>query len=98
MKRLASRLPLGVLAILAVTGMLLQAGSLPHVHEGDEAGFFNEEHDLTLLAGLAAHVIPVDAAPTIALATISALLVLFIPERPGRRLANEGVSRAPPVR
>jgi hypothetical protein len=98
MKRVAARLTLAVLVILAVSGMVLQAGSLPHLHEGDAAGFFNEEHDLTLLAGLAGHVIPVDTAPTVALAAISALLVLFIPERPGLRLANEGVSRAPPVR
>lgn len=98
MKRVASRLTLGIVVILAVTGLVLQAGSLPHLHEGDEAGFFNEEHDLTLMAGLAGHVIPVDAAPTVALAAISAPLVLFVPEHPGLRLANEGVSRAPPVR
>jgi hypothetical protein len=78
--------------------MVLQASSLPHVHEGDGAGFFNEEHDLTLLAGLAGHVIPVDAVPTIALAAISVLLVLFVPERPSLRLAHSGDSRAPPVR
>ncbi|HEV8143308.1 MAG TPA: hypothetical protein VGQ77_10640 [Methylomirabilota bacterium] len=98
MKRVVARLTLGVLVILAVTGMVLQAGSLPHVHEGDGAGFYNEEHDLTLLAGLAGQVIPVDAAPTITLAAISALLLLFVPERPRLHAAHSGVSRAPPVR
>lgn len=98
MKRVVARLTLGVLVILAVTGMVLQAGSLPHVHKGDGAGFYNEEHDLTLLAGLAGQVIPVDPVPTIALAAISALLLLFIPERPGLHAAHSGVSRAPPVR
>jgi hypothetical protein len=98
MKRVVPRLTLGVLVILAVTGMVLQAGSLPHVHEGDGAGFYNEEHDLTLLAGLAGQVIPVDAVPTIALAAISALLLLFVPERPGLHTAHSGVCRAPPVR
>ena len=98
MKRVVARLTLGVLVILAVTGMVVQAGSLPHVHEGDGAGFYNEEHDLTLLAGLAGQVIPVDAAPTIVLAAISVLLLLFVPERPGLHAAHSGVSRAPPVR
>lgn len=98
MKHVVSRLTLGVLVILAVTGMVFQAGSLPHVHDRDGAGFYNEEHDLTLLAGLAGQVIPVDAAPTIALAAISALLFLFIPERPGLHVAHSGISRAPPVR
>jgi hypothetical protein len=98
MKRVVSRLTFAVLIILAVSGMVLQTSSLPHVHEGAGAGFYNEEHDLTLLAGLAGHVIPVDAAPTVALVAISALLVLFVPDRPSLRLANAGVSRAPPVR
>jgi hypothetical protein len=98
MKRVASRLSLAVVIILAVGGMMLQASSLPHVHAGNAPGLFNQEHDLTLMAGLAGHGIPVDATPTVVLAAISAPLVPFLPERPGLHPAHSGDSRAPPVR
>ncbi len=98
MKRFASRLTLVALLVLATTGMVLQAGSVPHTHAATQASLFNEEHDLTLLAGLAGHVVLGDAAPAIAFEAVSSRISPFVPERPALRLAHSGVSRAPPVR
>lgn len=98
MKRCASRLTLLSLLVLATAGMVLQAGSVPHVHAGSHAGIYNQEHDLTLLASLAGHVVLADAAPALTLDVVSTQLSAFVPERPALRLAHSGVSRAPPVR
>jgi hypothetical protein len=98
MKQFASRLTLVTLFLLAVTGMVLQAGSVPHVHAASHAGVYNEEHDLTLLAGLAGHLLLSDATPVLTFDSISALIPPYVPERPAARLARSGNSRAPPVR
>jgi hypothetical protein len=98
MNRFASRLALVTLLLLAATGMVMQAGSLPHVHAaGAHAGMFNEEHDLTLLAGFAAQSLLVGAAPAITFDTVSTLIPPYVPERPAARLARSGASRAPPL-
>ena len=97
MKRVAPRLTLAVLLVLAAAGMVLQAGSVPHVHAADGA-LYNEEHDLTLLAGLASHVLLADASPTLAEDVVSTPLSAFVPERPILRVAHSGDSRAPPLR
>lgn len=98
MKQFASRLTLATLLLLAATGMVLQAGSVSHVHAASHAGVYNGEHDLTLLAGLAGHVLLADAAPVFTFDSISALIPPYVPERPAARLARSGNSRAPPVR
>jgi hypothetical protein len=98
MTRLASRLTLVTLLLLAATGMVLQAGSVSHVHAASHAGVYNGEHDLTLLAGLASHVLLVDVTLVPALDSMSVLIPPYVPERPAARLARSGNSRAPPVR
>lgn len=97
MTRSASRLTFAALLLLAAVGMVLQAGTVPHLHVGDGAGLFNEEHDLTLRAGLAGHVIQVDAVPAVAVDAVSTALPPSTPERPEIRLARSGDSRAPPA-
>ena len=97
MNRVASRLTLVLLLVLAATGMVLQTGSVPHVHAADGA-LYNEEHDLTLLAGLAGHVVLADASPALAHDAVSILLSPFVPDRPTLRVAHSGDSRAPPLR
>jgi len=90
--------PMLLLALLAAAAMLLQAGSVPHVHEDHdhEAGLFNQEHDLTLLAALAAHALEVDAVPAPVVAAVSAPVVPFVRAAPALRLTRAGESRAPP--
>ena len=97
MKRVASHLTLLVLVTLAVAGMVLQAGSVPHVHLATQGGLYNQDHDLTLLAGLASTVIPVDVTPAPTLDAVSISLAPLAPERPPLRAALSGDSRAPPV-
>jgi hypothetical protein len=92
------RITLLTLLLLAATGMVMQSGSIPHAHAVGAPGVYNEEHDLTLLAGLAGHVIPVDATPSITLEPVSVPLSSYVPERPILYTALSGDSRAPPVR
>jgi hypothetical protein len=96
MKRLASRLALSLLLLLAASGMVLQAGSVPHLHAGSEPGVYNEEHDLTLMAGLAGHVLVADSAPAVTLEPVVALLPPAVAGHPASRIALAGDSRAPP--
>ena len=97
MKRAASRLTLFVLVALAATGMVLQTGSVPHAHAAD-GGLYNQEHNLTLFAGLAGHTILADASPTLAIDAVSTPLSPFVPELALPQLALSGDSRAPPLR
>ena len=96
MRRLAPRLLLVVLVLLAATGMVLQAGSVPHLHAGQNAGLYNQEHDLTLLAGLAGHATTPDVAPSVTIDAVSTPLVPITPARPTLQVAGAGDSRAPP--
>ena len=98
MKRIVSHVTLLALLVLATAGMVLQTGSVPHVHAAAQTGLYNQEHDLTLLASLTAHVVPVDVAPALTFDTVSLSIAPLAPERPLLRPALSGDSRAPPVR
>ena len=87
-----------LLLVLATVGIVLQAASLPHLHAGNQAGLYNEEHDLTLLAGLAGHVLLAGVTPALVVALIATLLQRHVAERPPLRLRHAADSRAPPVR
>lgn len=82
--------------LLAVIAMILQFGSLAHLHVG-ESGFSNAEHDLTLLAGITAHGLPVDAAPSIAPDPLSIALLSYTAAGPDAWLGHAADSRAPPL-
>lgn len=96
MGRLAPQLLIGLLALVAASGMVLQGGTVPHLHDDHEAGLYNQEHDLTLLAGLAGHAVAPDAAPTPAIDAVSAPIRTTAPPRPPLRIAGSSDSRAPP--
>ena len=49
---LRSRHLLATLLLLATAALLLQAASVPHTHAGSRPGFYNQDHDLVLLATL----------------------------------------------
>jgi len=98
MTRIARRFSLVALLVLATAAMVVHGGSVPHAHAASQASLFNQEHDLTLLAGLAAHVVLTDAAPALTFDTASAPVSPFVPERPTLDVAHSGSSRAPPVR
>jgi hypothetical protein len=95
MKRSARSIA-ALLLLLAAMAVVAQAGSLQHLHLGGEAGVYNAEHDLTLLATLAGHGLPTDGAPTPAFDVVTTSVPPLVPERPAPRLASSGDSRAPP--
>ena len=92
MKRLAFVLIL----LLAATGMVLQSGSLPHLHAARDSGLYNQEHDLTLLAARGSGA-PLPSAPALATALVVVAVahaaVLSLPWRPAGCFA----ARAPPA-
>ena len=96
-KRPAFVLPIVLLALLSSAAMVAQAGSVPHLHAAAQAGLYNQEHDLTLLAGLAGHGLLLDTAPALTTDVVSSFLPVLAPERPALRLTRSSDSRAPPT-
>ena len=92
------RVPVRVVLLLLVVPLLLQGATLPHTHFGAPDGFFNQEHDLTLLATVGT-VASLDAG-----VPVLALMLVFIAVATGRRSrptttsARAAASRAPPAR
>ena len=91
-----SRLLLLALAVLAAAGLVLQNGSLHHTHAGDGIGLYNQEHDLTLLASLAANANPADAPPSLLADGVSAAVPVHAPTPHAVRHTRSGHTRAPP--
>jgi hypothetical protein len=88
----------GVLAGLALLGLVLSAGSIPHTHVGYGVGLYNQEHDLSALAAFGGAAPPPPAASATPFDVPVAALAAAAPIRPGsapRRLARP---RAPPLR
>ena len=99
MLRTASHLTIVLLVVLATVGMTLQAASVPHLHGGSSGpGLYNEEHDLTLLASLAAHVTLGQAAPAFTADPSTGATVPASSPHRALRLPHAADSRAPPVR
>lgn len=97
MTRSASRLTITALLLLAAVAMVAQVGSVPHLHADAEAGIYNADHDLTLLAALAGYGLLTDGTPAPALETLSTSIASSVAERPAVRLAHSADSRAPPA-
>jgi hypothetical protein len=91
-----ARLLLVALLLVASAAMVAQLGSVPHSHAASAAGFYNAEHDLTLLAALAGHGLAPDATPAPALEPVSVAMPPLVAERPSTAPAYCGDSRAPP--
>ena len=97
MNRLVPRLTIALLLVLACAGMIAQAASLPHVHRAYEPGLYNEEHDLTLLAALAALALLTEGATAPSLEVVVGAPLPLISERPAICAAHADASRAPPA-
>ena len=96
-KRPALVLCFVVLALLAATAIVLQAGSVPHLHASEHPGLYNQEHDLTFLAGLAAQGLPADIVPALTADVASSAVPPLASERRVVCLPRSGHSRAPPT-
>src|SRR2546427_9197244 len=53
--------------LLGLAAFLLASASLPHLHAGPNSGFWNADHDLTLMATFGIHACQLDAMPVLAL-------------------------------
>jgi hypothetical protein len=99
--RQVTRPPVSVLPrllfLLAVAGLVLSAGTVPHSHDGPGIGLWNHEHDLTQLAIRGSHAllpdIPVVPPATAVLAGVPHFARTPLPTLP-RRHADP---RAPPL-
>lgn len=87
-----------LLVVLLALPLLLQGASLPHTHFGAPDGFFNQEHDLTLLA-ITGTVASLDAtAPAVTLVVVVTAMAVAARRRPLPTRGRTADSRAPPVR
>jgi hypothetical protein len=86
------------LVALLVLPLVLKGASLPHTHFGAPDGFFNHEHDQTLLATIGT-VASLDAtAPAVMFVLVVMALAASAYRRPATTLVRTADSRAPPVR
>jgi hypothetical protein len=92
----ASRRILGTLLLLAVAAVLLQGASVPHTHAVSKPGFYNQDHDLVLLATLHGNAVLADAppAPLVFMLVAAIALVAICPPASAPRATCD--SRAPP--
>ena len=86
------------LVVVAVLGVVLSAGSLPHSHQPSLPGLYNQEHDLTLLGAVGGlGLLP--ESPALGPIVLATLLVVpsisLLPRARSRRSVDP---RAPPVR
>ena len=86
------------LLLVLVLPLLLQGASLPHTHFGAPDGFFNQDHDLTLLATVAAVASLDVAAPAVVLVLVIGTVAAIPRRRPETATAGTADSRAPPAR
>ena len=83
--------------LLGLVAVLLGSASLPHLHAGAEAGLWNQEHDLALMATFGTQACQVDAMPVLGLVpTLAAPSAPAAPHLPGAPLRLTD-SRAPPL-
>jgi hypothetical protein len=86
------------LLLLLVLPLLLQGASLPHTHFGAPAGFFNQDHDLTLLATVGAVASLDTATPVVVLVLVVNTLAIAPRRRAATATLGAADSRAPPAR
>jgi len=86
-----------VLLLLLVMPLLLQGASLPHTHFGAPDGFFNQDHDLTLLATVGAVASLAAAMPDVVLVPVITPVAATPPRRPETAIVASADSRAPPA-
>jgi hypothetical protein len=92
------RVPVRVLLLLLVVPLLVQGGSLPHTHFDASDAFFNQEHDLTLLATVATVASLGAGAPVLVPMLVLIAVATARRSRPTTPPARAAASRAPPAR
>jgi hypothetical protein len=85
------------LLLVLLLPLLLQGSSVAHSHFGGPAGFYNQEHDLTLLATVGA-VAPLVAAVALVVVLVVATLTARVVSVAPVLACVVADSRAPPAR
>lgn len=93
---LRSRRALGLLLLLAVAGLMLQGASAPHTHAASTPGFYNQDHDLVLLATLHGAAVLAAATPAPFVFALLATIALLAIRPPASAPRSTCDSRAPP--
>lgn len=94
--RRAGLLGVAVLVAVAVLGLLLEVGSVPHIHIADGAAFFNPDHDLCYLATFGGAAPPPEGAAPIRIA-VSPFVVLARPLAASQLPGGHADPRSPPA-
>ena len=89
-------LPLVVLSFALLATVLLGTVA-PHLHLGRDAGFFNQEHDLSLYATAGAQAPLPDGLPVIVLGGVVIVAVTVLLSRPAAHPGRLADPRAPPL-
>ena len=87
-----------LILLLGLAGFVLAGSGGPHLHAAGEAGLWNEEHDLTLMAALGTAAAQCDAAPVVALVLVIVLALAPVSFRLASVSLRLADSRAPPAR
>ena len=85
-----------MLATLALLGLVLATGTVLHAHVSPGQGFYNQEHDLTTLAGVGSAAATPDVPSVAPLVDVAVALVLA-PPLLGRTARRRPDCRAPPT-
>jgi len=84
--------------LLGLAAFLLACASLPHLHAGPDSGFWNADHDLTLMAAFGTHACQPDAMPALALVLVVTAAVALACARPASAPLRCFAPRGPPLR
>jgi len=87
-----------LLLLLGLTAFLLSGATAPHLHAGPEAGFWNADHDLLLMATFGTHACQPGALPVLALVLALTATVAYAGTRPVSAPLRRFAPRAPPLR
>jgi hypothetical protein len=82
----------------ALLAMLVSAASVPHIHAGPSPGLFNQDHDLSSLAGLSGAALLPDVIATATLGRVASPPVGLAARRPAAAPERHADPRAPPLR
>lgn len=91
-----ARSPLGLLLLVAVAAVVVQGGSVPHTHAGIAPGFYNQDHDGSLLATLHGMATVSAAQPALRPAPEPVFLALVSSDPADSASRSSADSRAPP--
>ena len=95
--RHAAHSPLLVLLLVAVAAVVAQGAGVQHTHAGIGPGFYNQDHDLALLATLHGAATISAAQPALAPAVVMAAVAPATSGRIDSTPRTAADSRAPPV-